>query len=168
MLAGPAVFRRLSRRVNRPALFSAGPARVPQIISALQRAYHQRFSISAKASPSKPVKTGYAILDASLPSRKTAGLVTLRASRVNAAKEVRLSRRRSRVRHYFSLKYQLVSHPVNVSGFSGITTDMMRPRTIRIIALVLALMVCLTAFAGWDTVFEKYVTADWLSGLTMF
>jgi hypothetical protein len=45
---------------------------------------------------------------------------------------------------------------------------MMRPRTIRIIALVLALMVCLTAFAGWDSVFEKYVTADWLSGLTMF
>ena len=48
-----------------------------QIISALQRAYHQRFSISAKASPSKPVKTGYAILGASSPGRKTAGLVTL-------------------------------------------------------------------------------------------
>ena len=58
---------------------------MPHIISALQRAYHQRFSLSAKASPSKPVKTGYAILDASLPGRKTAGLVTLQASRVNAA-----------------------------------------------------------------------------------
>jgi hypothetical protein len=32
-----------------------------KIISALQRAYHQRFSISAKASPGKPVQTGYAI-----------------------------------------------------------------------------------------------------------
>lgn len=41
--------------------------------------------------------------------------------------------------------------------------SMMRPRTIRIIALVLALMVCLTAFAGWDTVFAQYVMSDWLS-----
>jgi hypothetical protein len=38
---------------------------------------------------------------------------------------------------------------------------MMTPRTIKVVAVVLALMVCLTTFAGWDIQFERFVTAEW-------
>jgi len=38
---------------------------------------------------------------------------------------------------------------------------MMRPRTIRITAIALALIVCLTAIAGWDIIFDRSFTAEW-------
>jgi hypothetical protein len=46
-------------------------------------------SIVAKASFEKPVETGCERSGASDPSRKTAGLITLRGSRVNAAEPTR-------------------------------------------------------------------------------
>ena len=39
---------------------------------------------------------------------------------------------------------------------------MMQPRTIRIIAGVLVVMMALTFAAGWDTVFLQQVWADWI------
>jgi len=39
--------------------------------------------------------------------------------------------------------------------------EMMRERTIRIVAMTLVLMVSLTFAAGWDTVFAQYVWSDW-------
>ena len=59
-------------------------------------------------------------------------------------------------------------HPLATANGSALRANVIRPRTLRIVALVVALMVCLAAFAGWDTVLERYVTSDWLSGLTMF
>ena len=41
-------------------------------------------------------------------------------------------------------------------------TNMMRPRTIRVVAVVLVVMVCLTFVAGWDIVFGQHVLSDWL------
>ena len=59
-------------------------------------------------------------------------------------------------------------HPLATANGSALRANVIRPRTLRIVALVVALMVCLAAFAGWDTVFERYVTSDWLSQLTIF
>jgi hypothetical protein len=39
---------------------------------------------------------------------------------------------------------------------------MMRPRTIRIVAVALVAMLGLTFAAGWDTVFLQQVWADWM------
>jgi len=41
-------------------------------------------------------------------------------------------------------------------------TNMMRPRTIRIVALMLVIMVCLTFVTRWDTVLAQDVWSDWL------
>jgi len=38
---------------------------------------------------------------------------------------------------------------------------MMSPRTIRIVAIVLILIVCLAGLAGWDIVFDRFVTSEW-------
>lgn len=38
---------------------------------------------------------------------------------------------------------------------------MMGPRTIRITAILLVVTVCLTAFAGWDIVYDRFVTSEW-------
>jgi len=45
---------------------------------------------------------------------------------------------------------------------TGYNADMMRPRTIRIIAIALAGVVAATFAAGWDTVFLQQVWADWV------
>jgi hypothetical protein len=38
---------------------------------------------------------------------------------------------------------------------------MMRPRAIKITAIALALGVFLSGFAGWDILFDRFVTAEW-------
>jgi len=38
---------------------------------------------------------------------------------------------------------------------------MMRPRTIRITAITLILTVCLATLAGWDIVYDQFVTSEW-------
>ena len=77
---GQALFRRLSRRVSRPALLALGSA-----VSALQRALRLATLIHrANAFSFEPVETGFEISRAQ-PGRKTPGLVTLRESRLKAA-----------------------------------------------------------------------------------
>jgi hypothetical protein len=48
-----------------------------------------------------------------------------------------------------------------VESRSSWVHTMMRPRTIRVTAILLILAVCLAAFAGWDIVYERFVTAEW-------
>src|SRR5882672_7861403 len=85
----PAAFTRLLRGVTRLALLGLVASNaVPK--RALQRPSRFRFSI-AKAGHLSPLKRADVGV-AALPSRKTAGLITLRASRVNAAEFRRLTR----------------------------------------------------------------------------
>jgi len=39
---------------------------------------------------------------------------------------------------------------------------MMRPGTIRIVAIALVLMVCMAAALGWDPVFNQHIVSHWL------
>jgi hypothetical protein len=50
-----------------------------------------------------------------------------------------------------------------LSSYERRIPEMMRPRTIRILAAALVLMVCLTFVAGWDTVFAQQVWSDWIT-----
>jgi hypothetical protein len=47
---------------------------------------------------------------------------------------------------------------------------MMRPQTIRVVAAILVIMLCLSFIAGWDTALAQQVWADWLvpSALELF
>ena len=70
--------------------FSAGPAS-SGIHSTLQRAYNSIALADGKSPLGKPVETGSTVWLTTTAGRKTAGLVTLPASRVNAAQDSKKS-----------------------------------------------------------------------------